>query len=115
MTGLFKDVAAIIAECVKTPGHVSIWSERLGEYVCTKDPHFEDALRDEPPEAAHAISPEFKLVVLISAIGTLLFVVICVVTTIIAGRDMPPAWEKLVQSLLDLAKVGVGAFAGLLG
>src|SRR5689334_11791003 len=92
---LFKDIAAVAAECVRTPGHVSIWDKDLGRYVCAKDPRFQGALQKQSRSSPAPIDPTFKLVFITATAGTLLFVVICVATTIAAGRDMPPAWEKL--------------------
>jgi hypothetical protein len=113
-----REMADTVAECARTPGHFSIWSKRLGRYVCEKDPEFGGALAEQATaeEAVHQpISGAFKLVFLTAAGGTLLFVIICVVTTIIAGKDPPPLLEKTVTSLFDLAKIGFGAVVGLLG
>src|SRR4051812_46708507 len=112
---LVGDVAKIAAECVKTPGRVSVWDPKLGKFICERDPRFREVSQYQSGAHADPISPEFKLVFLTAAFGTFLFVAICVATTIAAGKDMPPAWEKLVQSLMDLAKIGFGAVAGLLG
>jgi hypothetical protein len=110
-----NDALAIAAECARTPGQTSVWHNDLGRFICERDPNFSGADKSRAAVSPSAISPEFKLVFLTAAGGTILFVVICVATTILAGKEMPPAWEKLVQSLLDLAKIGVGAIAGLLG
>jgi hypothetical protein len=55
------------------------------------------------------------LVFLTSAGGTLLFVLICVVTTIAAGQNMPDPLHELIRGIMDLAKIGFGAVVGLLG
>ena len=60
-------------------------------------------------------SPAFKLVFLTAAIGTLLFVLICVTTTLLAGKEPPPLTEKITMALFDLAKIGFGSVVGLLG
>ncbi len=113
-----RDMTVIAAECARTPGRVSIWSGRLGKYVCSRDPAFQQALAEQSDNAvvAHApISASFKLVFLTAAGGTLLFVAICVTTTLLAGREPPPLLEKMITSLFDLAKIGFGAVVGLLG
>ena len=91
----------------------SIWSERHGRYVCEKDAYFPQAKAEGANRAT--INPTFKLVFLSSASGTVLFVLICVVTTIVAGRDIPDALHELIRGLFDLAKIGFGAVVGLLG
>jgi hypothetical protein len=62
-----------------------------------------------------SISPQFKLVFLTAACGTLLFAVLCVVLTILAKKELPGVEEKLVNGFFDLAKIGFGAVVGLLG
>ena len=108
-----KDMAAIAAACVTTPGRASVWSERHGQYICEKHPQFAQAKLERTNRGP--INSTFKLVFLTSAGGTLLFVLICVATTIAAGRDMPDALHELVRGIMDLAKIGFGAVVGLLG
>jgi len=55
------------------------------------------------------------LVFLTAAIGTLFFVVLCLVLTLIAGKEPPPLFEKVILGFFDLAKIGFGAVVGLLG
>ncbi len=113
-----QEMVAVAAECARTPGRVSIWSERLGKYVCSRDPEFQQTIAEQSSTTTAArvpISPAFKLVFLTSAGGTLLFVIICVATTLLAGKEPPPLLEKTVASLFDLAKIGFGAVVGLLG
>lgn len=113
-----KDMITAAIECARTPGRISVWSKSLGRYVCTDDPEFEATLA-EHARGEHGgrapISAAFKLVFLTAAGGTLLFVIICVTTTILAGKNPPPLLEKTISSLFDLAKIGFGAVAGLLG
>jgi hypothetical protein len=114
-----EDMIAAAIDCAKTPGRISVWSKKLGRYVCAYDPAFDEALEDylKNKKESHApISAAFKLLVFLTAAGgTLLFVAICVTTTILAGKDMPPILEKIITSLFDLAKIGFGATTGLLG
>jgi hypothetical protein len=115
---IVREIVDTAIECARTPGHVSIWSERLGKYICKKDPEFQSTVTEQA-SAGKAVRPPisaaFKLVFLTAAGGTLLFIIICVATTIIAGKDPPPLLEKTVTSLFDLAKIGFGAVVGLLG
>jgi hypothetical protein len=113
-----REMVATAIECVRTPGHRSIWSEQLGRYICQKDPEFQRAMAEQPsPTKATRppIAAAFKLVFLTAAGGTVLFVIICVVTTLLAGKDPPPLLDKTVSSIFDLAKIGFGAVVGLLG
>lgn len=120
---MVKDMATIAAECVRHPRGPSIWVPELDKYVCpdargeaesleqaTSEQKRQDNYRVEP-----GLSPQFKLVFLTAAAGTLLFVVICVVLTVIAGREPPNLLERVVMGLFDLSKIGFGAIVGLLG
>ena len=115
ITGRMTNVAS---ECVKNPGRVSIWSASLGRYVCSKHPEYKHALLEQGEEVAQRhgpISATFKLVFVTAASGTVLFTLICVVTTLLAGRDPPPLLQEVVRALADLAKIGFGAIVGMLG
>lgn len=115
---MIAEMTAIAAECVKTPGRPSVWSPQLGRYVCSNDPEWSRAVasQTQPMQASHPpISPQFKLVFLTSAVGTFLFVVICLVLSLLAGRQPPPLLEKVTMGFFDLAKIGFGAVVGLLG
>jgi hypothetical protein len=118
---MMKEMAQIAAECVRTPGRKSIWSPELGKYVCPdSDEGTALAGRAQQPilkeVAEHPpISPQFKLVFLTAASGTLIFIVLCLVLTLVAGKEPPPLFEKLIMGFFDLAKIGFGAVVGLLG
>ena len=115
---MIAEMTNIAAECVKTPGRPSIWAPRLGKYVCPDTPEGQQAISDQSLaiRAAHPpISPQFKLIFLTAAGGTLLFVVICLVLSLIAGRNPPPLFERIIMGFFDLAKIGFGAVVGLLG
>ncbi|SRR6266436_1586163 len=115
---MLREMMGVATECLNRPGTVSVWSNELGKYVCVEDLRYKEMVakqQTEPPGDHLPINPAFKLVFLAAAGGTLLFVLICVAVTIIAGRDMPPLLEKLVTGMFDLAKIGFGAVVGLLG
>ncbi|MBZ9600487.1 hypothetical protein [Phyllobacterium chamaecytisi] len=115
---MIGEMAAVVKQCIKSPSRLSIWSETLGKYVCTDDPEFSVALTDlangkstnHPP-----INSTFKLVFLTAAAGTVLFTAICVTVHLVQGDQMPDTMEKMLSSMLDMAKIGFGAIVGLLG
>jgi hypothetical protein len=115
---MIKEMAAVVKQCVNAPSRLSIWSERLGKYVCADDAEFPIALidlangknTDHPP-----INSTFKLVFLTAAGGTLLFTAICVTLHLVKGNEMPDAMAKMVSAMFDMAKIGFGAMVGLLG
>jgi hypothetical protein len=109
-----REMVETAIECTKNPRLRSVWSDELQKYVCERDPEY-SKVAARATQTHPAINPAFKLVFLTAAGGTLLFVVICVFTTILAGKNPPPLLEKTVTSLFDLAKIGFGAVAGLLG
>jgi hypothetical protein len=117
---MLSEMANIATECVRHPKQSSKWSAHLGRYV--------PADLDEEARATHSsgvvseqnsspppVHPQFKLIFLTAAGGTLLFASVCVVLTLVAGRDAPPLVEKVAMGLFDLAKIGFGAIVGLLG
>ena len=117
---MLKEMGQIAVECLKSPRSRSVWSPELGNYVC---PESHDANVGEVASAEQLdettkhpqINPQFKLVFLPAAGGTLLFIVLCLVLTLIAGKEPPPLFEKVVMGFFDLAKIGFGAVVGLLG
>lgn len=120
---MVKDMATIAAECVRHPRGPSVWAPELDKYVCPDSRReaegFERAISEQERGDNYRMEPrlstQFKLVFLTAAAGTLLFVLICVVLTIIGGREPPNLLERLVMGLFDLAKIGFGAIVGLLG
>jgi len=61
------------------------------------------------------ISSEFKLVFVTAAGGTLFFILLCVTTSILAGRNAPSLVIEIIRGLFSLAQIGFGAIVGLLG
>jgi hypothetical protein len=115
---MVQDMIAVAVACAARPGHVSVWSERLGKYICAKDPAFKEAAANQTPEivAAHpAINPTFKLVFLTAAIGTALFTMLCVLIHVFTKQPLPSLTDKLFDALLSMAQIGFGAIVGLLG
>ena len=118
---MLKEMAQIAVECVKNPRRRSVWVPGLGKYVCPDSEEGRKALAQEikvslaEDEKHPPIDPQFKLVFLIAASGTLLFIVLCLVLTLLAGKEPPPLFEKVIMGFFDLAKIGFGAVVGLLG
>ena len=116
--GLTKRMAGVATECVRTPGRASLWSARLGRYVCENDPEFEAVKAEQGVAISQGRAPlssMFKLVFLTSVAGTFLFTVVCVATSILAGREPPALMVELVRWAGDLAKIGFGTIVGMLG
>jgi hypothetical protein len=115
---MIGEMANIAAECLGHPSRQSIWSSQLGRYVCTITPEGKGALADQSLalRAAHPpISPQFKLVFLTAVGGTGVFIVLCLVLSLAAGKQPPPLFEKIILGFFDMAKIGFGAIVGLLG
>jgi hypothetical protein len=95
-----------------------VWSRRLRKYVCEESDEGRLAVARqsaEGPVQHPPISPTFKFVFRWSFVGTLLFVALCIVLSLVAGREPPPLFEKVIMGTFDLAKIGFGAIVGLLG
>jgi hypothetical protein len=115
---MVAEMANIAAECLKAPSKSSIWSASLGKYVSYDTPEGSEAIARLTPNeaAAHpAINPQFKMVFLTATGGTGLFVVLCLVLSLAAGKQPPPLFEKIILGFFDMAKIGFGAIVGLLG
>jgi hypothetical protein len=121
---MLAEMKNIAEECIKHPRRISIWSDAEGRYIC---PDNLSALATAPSAAIQAplaggaaqrvptINPVFKLVFFTAAAGTVFFTLLCVVLHLVTDGAPPPLMEKLIQSMLDLVKVGFGAIVGLLG
>ena len=118
---MIKEMAQIAVECMKHPSRRSVWSPELGRYVCPDSEEGKVLVSEDRQAISIAstghptINPEFKLVFLVAASGTLIFVVLCLVLTLIAGKEPPPLFEKVIMGFFDLTKIGFGAVVGLLG
>ena len=116
---MFSEVANIAAECLRRPRTTSIWSPQLEKYVCENTEEGRVAASVENRARTRAeyppINRTFKFVFLSSFAGTLLFVALCVILSLAAGREPPPLFEKMILATFDLAQIGFGAIVGLLG
>jgi hypothetical protein len=120
---LLSQIAEVASECIKHPNRRSVWSPELGRYICPDDPEqaqlvaiaAQGKTSAAKAPAKAAINTNFKLVFLTAVGGTLLFMSLCVALTLMAGREAPPLYEKVIMSLFDLAKVSFGTIVGLLG
>lgn len=120
---MISEMANIAAECVKHPARPSILVSELGPYVCPDSQEGQRVLAETQhmPNSSRAlpqssrIDPQFKLIFITAAAGTLLFVMICVGLHLYTDGQPPPALAKLIDGLLDMAKIGFGAAVGLLG
>jgi hypothetical protein len=118
---MISEMAQTAVACLRNPGQMAVWSPEARRYVCpdsekekglASDPGVHDprVIVQHPP-----ISSQFNLVFLTAAIGTLIFVVLCLTLTLLAGKKPPPLFEKVIMGFFDLAKIGFGAVVGLLG
>ena len=115
---MIAEMVNIAGACLNKLSRSSVWSSRLGKYVCIDTPDGREALAQLTIRATSAhppINPEFKLVFLTAVGGTVLFIALCLVLSLIAGKQPPPLFEKVILGFFDLAKIGFGALVGLLG
>jgi hypothetical protein len=115
---MFKEMANIAAECVKSPTRRSVWSAPLAKYVCVDTLEGKETLAHMSVREAAVhppIDPQFKLVFVTAISGTVTFIVLCLVLSLLAGKEPPPLFEKIILGFFDMAKIGFGAIVGLLG
>ena len=112
---MLKDMAVIAAECIRHPDRRAVWSQQLGKYVCPDTEEGKTVSLDHESRAHPPLSAKFKLVFGTAIGGTLLFVLLCVVLTLAAGREPPSLMTELIRGLFSLAQTGFGAVVGLLG
>jgi hypothetical protein len=97
---MIREMANIAIECVKVPRR---------KPVRCHEPMSQATIRQE------IITRQFRLVFLTAAGGTFLFVLLCLVCSLIAGKEPPPLVDKVIMGFFDLAKIGFGTIVGLLG
>ena len=112
---MLGDMAAIAIECIRRTGKNAVWSPVAQRYVCPVSDNVPESALDRKSVRRPPISALFKLVFATAAAGTVLSLVLCVVLTLLAGKDPPSLMTEVVRGLFDLAKVGFGAIVGLLG
>jgi hypothetical protein len=125
-TDMVSEMISIAADCLKEPNRQSVWSPQLNRYVCPDSAEGRKALiaaqtvpvtpkMRRQAERHPPINPEFKLVFLTAAGGTLLFAILCITLTFLIGKEPKPLFEKVVMGMFDLTKIGFGAVVGILG
>jgi hypothetical protein len=118
---MISKMANVAAECMRHPFKPSVLVPELDRYVCPESSEGRQVLASAG-EADHLrlaqpsrIDPQFKLVFVTAAAGTLIFVIMCVGLHLYTDGQPPSALAKLIDGLLDMAKIGFGATVGLLG
>lgn len=113
---MIKAMTQVAAECFRHPSRPSYWSAEEGRYVCpdsgilpTRD---RDALEANPRPP---LQENFKLVFMAAFGGTIFFTLICIGCHLATGGEPSAGLQRLIDSLLDMAKIGFGAVVGLLG
>jgi hypothetical protein len=115
-----EQVGQLISATFHNPFDRSVWHPGKQRYV---DPGeqvlYTEAIQSlSPPvmESHPPINPAFKLVLLITALGTLLFIGLAFGAHMWAGTaQLTGSLERMVGTLMDMAQIGCGAIAGLLG
>ena len=112
---MLRGMANVAAECIKHPGRHAVWSQQAGKYVCPDTDEGRAVTLDYESRTHPPISKQFNLVFGAAGGGTVLFVLLCVVLTLAAGKEPPSLMTELVRGLFSLAQIGFGAIVGLLG
>lgn len=112
---MIRDMLEIAAECVHHPQRRAVWSPEANRYVCPDTDEGKAVSLNYQAVRHPPLDPQFKLVFFAAATGTVLFTVLCILLTVLAGEQLPSLLEKIVMGLFDLAKIGFGAIVGLLG
>jgi len=111
---MLKDMILVAAGCIKYPGRRAVWSPQLGSYVCPDTEEGQKVTLAPESRAYPPLNPQFTLVFTTAAVGTLFFILLCVILTLIAGED-PSLMTEIIRGLFSLAQIGFGAIVGLLG
>ena len=111
---MLKEMATTAIECINNPGRRAVWSPQLNKYVCPESDEGKGISIDQESTIHPPISPQFKLVFMTAAAGTLIFISLCVLLTLITGKN-PGLMEEIIRGLYSLAQIGFGAVVGLLG
>jgi hypothetical protein len=115
-------MARVATECVKRPYLPGVWCPENNKYVRKVEQtdaadHGSEAVRP-PQDQARTPPPlgtQFKLVFVSAFGGTMFFILLCVLVTLVTGGQPTPLEEELVRGLWDLAKIGFGSVVGILG
>lgn len=114
------NASAVLAACLKRPGHGSVWSVKKGRYVCKKDPEYAEAVRTQTIEVREEhppISSTYSLVLWGVLGGTLFFTILCVGVRLYLREGVEPGMgmDELLKTLEKMAFIGFGALIGMLG
>ena len=112
---VLKDMVTIAKECLKHPSRRAVWSPELQSYICPETARGKSVALDHRSPSYPSLSKEFKLVFFAAFFGTILFISLCIVLTLTAGREPPELTVEIARGLFSMAQVGFGAIVGLLG
>ena len=111
-------VREALVECIKRPGYTSVWSRKMGKYVCKRDAEYNDALQNQTPDVLEAhppITDVWKWAFIAAVSGTVFFTLICVGLNLWHRGEPPSATIKLIDGFFGMANLAFGAIVGLLG
>ena len=110
-----QDMVLIAKECIQHPNRRAVWSPELRSYICPETAKRSSVALDPRSISHPSISKEFKLVFFAPFFGAILFISLCVILTLTAGREAPSLTVEVTRGLFSMAQVGFGAIVGLLG
>jgi hypothetical protein len=113
MASMIKAMTEVASECLRNPKRDSYWSAAEKRYICPESAQVEP--HNTAPPTRPPLQENFKLVFLAAFGGTILFTLICVGCHLATGGEPPAGLQRLIDGLLDMAKIGFGAVVGLLG
>jgi hypothetical protein len=113
-----RNAGAVLAACLRRPGHTSVWSVKKEGYVCSRDPEYAEAVRTQTSEVREGhppISSGYSLVIWGVLGGTVFFTLLCVGVRLYLGKEVASGMDELLKTLEKMAFIGFGALIGMLG